>query len=66
MAPSKKNAESIVDIESLPFDISKLSEESKVIISILMTVNQSQEMFAEANEQKDNVIKCLFGKVNKL
>ena len=67
MAPSKKNAKSVVNIENLPFDISKLSEESKVIVSILMyTVNQSQEMFAKANEEKDNVIKCLSEKVNKL
>ena len=67
MAPSKKNAKSIVNIENLPFDISKLSEESKVIVSIVMyTVNQSQEIFAKANEEKDNVIKCLSEKVSKL
>ena len=32
----------------------------------MYTVNQSQEMFAKANEEKDNVIKCLSEKVNKL
>lgn len=61
------NNDGIVNIENLPFDISKLSEESKLIVSILMyTVNQSQELFVKANEEKDKVIKGLTEKVTKL
>ena len=67
MAPSKKNVKSIVNIGNLLLDISKLSEESKVILSILIyTINQSREMFGNANVEKDNVIICSSEKVNKL
>ena len=34
--PSKKNAKSIVNVESFLFDILESSEESKVIVSVLI------------------------------
>ena len=57
MVSSKKNAKFIVNIESLPFDISKLSEESKVIVFILMhTVNQSQEITSKYHKKSHQEI----------
>ena len=68
--PPKRNkaiVENSLNIDNLPFDTSKLSEESKLIVSILMyTVNQTQEMFSKSLREKDKIIDNLNDKVTKL
>ena len=70
--PPKKNKPSnsaipTYDLDNLPFDLSKLSDESRLIVSILMyTVNNNQENFTKAMESKDKEVKMLSEKVKGL
>ena len=63
--PPKKNKPSnsatpTYDMDNLPFDLSKLSDESRLIVYILMhTVNKNQENFTEAMKSKDSGVKML-------
>ena len=68
--PPKRNLPKVqneVILDNLPFDISKLSDESRLIVSILMyTVNNAQEKFDDAMKVKDKNIKTLETKVSIL
>ena len=67
--PPKRNLPKVSNdfsLENLPFDTSKLSEESKLIVSILIyTVNNTRE-FEDAMKLKDKDIKTLETKVTHL
>ena len=68
--PPKRNLPKVSNdfsLENLPFDTSKLSEESKLIVSILIyTVNNTQVKFEDAMKLKDKDIKTLETKVTHL
>ena len=70
--PPKKNKPSnsaihTYNLDNLPFDLSKLSDESLLIVSILMyMVNNNQKNFTKALESTDNGVKILSEKVKCL
>ena len=68
--PPKRNPPKVQNdfiLDNLPFDISKLSEESRLMVTILMyTVNNAQEKFDDAMKVKDKNIKTLETKVSIL
>ena len=54
----------VYDLDKLPFDLFKVSDESRLIVSILMyTVNNNQDNFTKPMESKNNEVKMLSEKI---
>ena len=67
MAPRKKKEDAQNLLNSIPFDISSLSEENQLMLSVLLfSVNSNKEELLKKIEEKDTIIESLSGRVKEL